>query len=114
MGRNTEKKIHRIEDGKKTPCLQPGKNENAESTSSKLGIVMFAPPPNGQIEHGQIPPCCSASLTGSKHKPFTCCPRYLFQDHQAKKDKVFVACSFFHVTEDGSELPTAHASHKNA
>lgn len=78
---------------------------------------MFAPPPNGLIQHGQIPYCCPPSLTGSRHKPTACCPRYLFwdqRDHQAKNDQVSVACSFFHVMKDGSKLPTAHASHKNA
>jgi len=56
----------------------------------------------------------AASLKGSRYKPTTCCPRYLFQNHQAKNEQVSVACDFFHVTKDRSEVLTAHASHKNA
>lgn len=104
----TEKKM-----AKRLPASSLG-NESGKSTSSRLVFVMFAPPPNGQIQHGQIPPSCPASLTGSGCKPTTCCPSYLFQDHQARNDRVSMVCSFFHVTEDGSKLPTAHASHKNA
>lgn len=76
---------------------------------SKLGFMMLASPSNEQI-----PLCCPAFLTSNRHKPTTCCPRSISQDHQAKNDQVSVACGFLHVTRDGSELPTAHGSHKNA
>lgn len=108
-GQNTEEKIHRV-----TPCLQPEENRNATSII-RAGLCGVCT--QGQLQRGQSPPCCPVPSLGTGHTPgVDTGPPFAVPgvpSRATRPNPVIAGDVLFHVTNDGSEVPTARDSHRN-